>query len=127
MQLAPHEVVAPAYEHVDAFVPSHAPAQGLPPSSAPPPRHAARVPCGAPVTVVHVPMLPPTSHAWHCPVHPVLQHTPSMHTPLAHWLLVSHEVPLAAVVPHVPRLHVAGDAQSVFVAHVVAQLPLSHA
>jgi len=108
-------------------VPSHAPAQGLPPSSALLPRHAARVPCGAPAIVLQVPMLPPTSHAWHCPVHPVLQHTPSMQTPLVHWLPVPHEVPLAAVVPHVPRLHVAGEAQSVFVAQVVAQLPLSHA
>jgi hypothetical protein len=127
LQLTPQEVVAPAYEHADALVPSHVPAQGLPPSSALPPRHAARVPCGAPVTVVQVPTLPPTSHAWHCPVHPVLQHTPSTQTPLAHWPFVSHEVPLAAVVPHVPRLHVAGDAQSVFVAQVVTQLPFSHA
>jgi hypothetical protein len=126
LQLAPHVVVGPGKTHAAAFVPLHAPAHALPPSSCSP-AHAARAPCGAPVTVVHVPIWPATSHAWHCCGHAALQQTPSTQKPLAQLPFASHEVPLAALVPHVPRLQVAGGAQSVLVAHVVTQLPSLHA
>jgi hypothetical protein len=79
------------------------------------------------VTVVHVPIWPVTSHAWHCCGHAELQQTPSTQKPLAQSPFTSHEVPLAALVPQVPRLHVAGGAQSVLVAQVVVQLPSLHA
>jgi hypothetical protein len=49
---------------------------------APVPTHAVRVPRGAPLTAMHVPTLPATLHASHCPVHSVSQHTPSAHFPV---------------------------------------------
>jgi hypothetical protein len=55
-----------------------------------------------------------------------LQHTPSAQTPLEQSALVSHVVPFAAAEPHVPRLHCAGGAQSLDVAHVVPHVPFEH-
>jgi hypothetical protein len=53
--------------------------------------HAERVPCGAPeARVVHVPMLPETSHAWHWPPQALLQQTPSVQTPLVHSFAAPH-------------------------------------
>jgi hypothetical protein len=44
----------------------------------PVPAHAVRVlPCTAPATATHVPTLPPTSHASHCPLQALSQQTPS--------------------------------------------------
>ena len=57
----------------------------------PVPAQAARVPRGEPVTVVQVPGT--TSQAWHWPVHPERQHTPSTQKP------VPQSVPLVQVCP----------------------------
>lgn len=45
---------------------------------------AARPPCGAPTTATHRPTEPVTSHASHCPLHLVSQHTESAQEPEAH-------------------------------------------
>jgi hypothetical protein len=45
----------------------------VPPQVEPPPLHAVREPCGVPLTNVQLPTEPPTSHAWHWPVHALLQ------------------------------------------------------
>ncbi|MEN9797931.1 MAG: hypothetical protein RL653_1627 [Pseudomonadota bacterium] len=37
-------------------------------------------------TLVQVPTLPARLHDWHVPPHAALQHTPSTHCPLVHWL-----------------------------------------
>jgi hypothetical protein len=70
--VAPHTVVAPGYVHAEPLVPSHAPAH------IPIPSHALRIPCGASMTEKQCPKCPATSHAWHCPLHELSQHTPSM-------------------------------------------------
>jgi hypothetical protein len=55
--------------HVFCTIPSHCPIpHGLAPLG-----HAVLVPCGAPVTAVHVPTEFVTSHAAHCPVQDVSQ------------------------------------------------------
>ncbi len=59
--------------------PSQAPPQALPSVV-----QAARAPCGAPTTSVHVPTEPSASQAWHCPPHAALQQTPSAQTPEWH-------------------------------------------
>lgn len=46
--------------------------------------HAARPAWGAPLTGVHVPTEPARSQASHCPLHPVLQQTPSAQRPDRH-------------------------------------------
>ena len=43
----------------------------------PNPAHAARPPCAPPLTAVHTPALPATSHASHWPVQAASQQTPS--------------------------------------------------
>jgi hypothetical protein len=74
-------VDAPGYVQAVA-VPPH-----MPPHAVPSVAHAARDPCGAPdVSVVHVPTWPVASHAWHCPEQAVVQHTPSTHSFVVHWL-----------------------------------------
>jgi hypothetical protein len=56
------------------------------------PVHAASVlPEG---TLVQVPMLPATLHAWQVPAQALLQQTPSTQLPLAHWLELVHVCPL---------------------------------
>jgi hypothetical protein len=53
-------VVTPGSVHAVALAPLQLPWHG------PAPAQATRLPCGAPLgTVVHVPTLPTTSHAWH--------------------------------------------------------------
>jgi hypothetical protein len=80
------------------------PAPGYAPHASPPlhveahpplPGQGVRVPCGAPLTVVHVPFAPVTSHAWHCALHAVSQHTPSTQCPLVQSQSVLQTVPFA--------------------------------
>jgi hypothetical protein len=109
--LAPHdtpagELATPA--HDDVVVPSHAgAAHGFEPAG-----HAAREPCGCPLTGTHVPCAPVASHAWHSPVHAELQQNPSTHSLLLHALACVHEVPLLCFGTHTPTLHQASTAQS---------------
>jgi hypothetical protein len=56
-------------------------------------------------TLPQVPSEPPVSaavHAWHVPVHAVLQQTPLAQKPLPHWLLPVHGSPMAPMA-HVPE------------------------
>jgi hypothetical protein len=64
--LEPHGLLEPGNLQLVVVTPSHAWPHAVP---APVPPHAARVPCGAPSTGVHVPTEPGTSHAWHCDPH----------------------------------------------------------
>jgi hypothetical protein len=50
-------------------------------------------------------------HAWHSPVHAVLQHTPSVHEPLRQFAPLTHGEPLAPVQAPAP-LHTAVPAHS---------------
>jgi hypothetical protein len=59
--------------------------------------HAVRLPCGAPRTGLHFPTFPGTSHAAHCPLHALSQHTESTQNPLAHSELVVHDTALRFV------------------------------
>lgn len=73
------------------WVPSHDEPQ------VPEPAHAVRsadAVCAGPITATHVPTLPTTSQAWHCPLHAELQQTPSTQLLLAHSLPAAHAVPL---------------------------------
>ena len=65
----------------------------MPPQALPSEAHACRAPRGAPITFVHVPAEPGTSQAWHCPLQAVAQHTPSTHSPLAHWFTPPQATP----------------------------------
>lgn len=56
----------------------------LPPHSVPSLAHDGRPPTGEPLTAVHVPAEPATPHDSHCPVHPLLQQTPSAQLPDVH-------------------------------------------
>jgi hypothetical protein len=66
--------------------------------------HAARPPCGAPTTGRQRPERPVAastmSHASHCPVHAVSQHTPSTQWPEPHSASAPHVEPLNSM--HVP-------------------------
>jgi hypothetical protein len=55
--------------------------------------HAARPPVGAPVTGEHVPAFAGTTHDPHCPVHALLQQTPSTQKPDVHWFAPPHVAP----------------------------------
>jgi hypothetical protein len=70
---------------------------------APLPAHFGRAPRGSPATGAHVPRLPGTSHAWHCPAQVELQQTPSTQRPLPQEEAVApvHVPPLGSL--HVPR------------------------
>jgi hypothetical protein len=80
---APHAIDDPTNPaHCARTAPSHcAAAQTF---AALPRGHASRPPWGAPTTGEHVPSLPDTSHASHCPVQAPLQQYPSTQNPLAH-------------------------------------------
>ena len=81
LQLAVRQLVDVDGNVQPSDVPSHDPPQGAVPA----PVHAPRVPCGCPlVRRVHVPTLPPTSHASHDAPHVVSQQTPSMQFPDVH-------------------------------------------
>jgi hypothetical protein len=98
VQLAPRQAVSPAgYAHDTALVPSQTPPQALPSEV-----QACRAPCGAPTTLVHCPSEPGTSHASHCPLHALVQHTPSTHGPEAHWFDPLHATPGPAFAVHTP-------------------------
>jgi hypothetical protein len=71
-------------------VPSHVGPHVVP---APAPEHAERDPCGEPLTALHVPTLPVTSHAAHCELQPVSQHTPSTQKLDAHSVEMVHAAP----------------------------------
>ena len=79
------------------FCPSQAPAQGGPSTS-----HAVRVPWGAPATAVQVPTALATSHASHCPLHAVLQHTWSAQWPEPHCESPAHAAPALSFATHTP-------------------------
>jgi hypothetical protein len=85
-------------------LPSHC---RLPQSFAASASHAARAPCGAPTTGVHVPTWPETSHAAHASAHAWSQHTPSTQLPLPHSLAVAQLVPstFAQLPGGLPALH----------------------
>ena len=80
------------------------------PHAVPAPAHAARWPCGSPFTCEHRPWAAATSHAWHCPVHAVLQQKPSTQKPVSHWSPAAHAAPFSVVLEHNPD----------------TQLPLTH-
>ena len=65
----------------------------LPPQTEPSVAQAARLPCGAPIAVEHVPTLPARLHASHWPVHARPQQTPSTHSPEAHSMSAAQAVP----------------------------------
>jgi hypothetical protein len=89
LQMAPVQtVVAVGYVQAVADAPLQAPAQ-----VACVPVHAGREPRGVPVTVTHVPALPPSLQAWHWPPQALLQQTPSAQTPLEHSVPDAHVVP----------------------------------
>ena len=71
---APHVVDEVGYVQLVSVTPSHVGPQLVP---TPVPLHADRVPWGSPITAEQVPTWPPTSHAWHWPLHAESQHTPS--------------------------------------------------
>lgn len=85
-----------------------------------------RVPCGGPTTAVHVPALPPTSHASHWPVHVDEQQTPSTHLPEPHCVPEVQTTPSPREqVPTPFALQVAGATQELLPQHVLStQLPL---
>jgi hypothetical protein len=55
-------------------------------------------------TGLHVPTLPATLQASQAPPHAELQHTPSTHWPLPHWLLAEQAVLLVCLGTHAPAL-----------------------
>jgi hypothetical protein len=73
----PQVTFGPGKAHVFPFVPSQKPPQALEP------RHPGRPARGAPTTLVHSPMWPTWSHAWHWPSQAVSQQTPSTQLPSA--------------------------------------------
>jgi hypothetical protein len=85
---ARHCVAAPGYVQLAAFEPLQAPPQADPSDV-----HAARVPWGAPDTVLQMPSPPLTSHAWHCPLQALPQQNPSTQNPVAHSPLPPQAVP----------------------------------
>lgn len=92
---ARHDVVLGGYTQAVRLVPLQ-----LPPHDVPAPVHAARIPRGTPVAAVHVPTLPSRLHASHCPLQPVLQHTPSTQLPLLHSRVAEHVPPLGRFGTH---------------------------
>jgi len=89
----PHDVSVPTRLVQDvALVPSHIfELQTLFGSDC---AQAGRVPTGGPLIVTQVPTLPAVLHAWHWPVHALLQQTPSTHVvPVAHVSVAEHSAP----------------------------------
>ncbi len=62
------------------------------------------LPCPPAATGLHMPTLPARLHASHAPPQAALQHTPSTHWPLPHWLLVEHATPFVCLGTHAPAL-----------------------
>jgi hypothetical protein len=70
---ARHSTPCPGYTQESRLVPSQNPPHALPSVT-----HGVRAPRGEPLgTGLHLPSLPPTSQASHCPAHRASQHTPS--------------------------------------------------
>ena len=59
------------------------------------------------------------SHAWHCPVHALLQQTPSTQNEDVHCVPEVHADPFESFPPHVPPMHVSPATQSVSTVHDV--------
>jgi hypothetical protein len=98
------------------------------PHAAPAPAHAFRWPCGSPFTCEHRPCVAATSHAWHCPVHAVLQQTPSTQKPVMHWSPAVQAAPFSPVLEHNPSTqwsltHWSSAVQLVAVASLATQWP----
>ena len=55
-------------------------------------------------TGLHVPTLPATLHASQEPEQALLQHTPSTHWPLPHWLADEQVAPFCCLGTHAPAL-----------------------
>ncbi len=87
---APHAVAGVANLHAVVVTPSHAAPQLVGVAV-----HALRDPCGAPFAGEHVPIAPLTSQAWHCPVQPLSQQTPSTQKPEPHSVEVVHATAFA--------------------------------
>jgi hypothetical protein len=92
----PHAMALPGYAHADGSPPSHLPWH------IPMPAHATRGGRGAPITVLHVPTLPASAQAWHCPPHGESQQTPSTQKPLVHWFACAQALPFAPCATHTP-------------------------
>jgi hypothetical protein len=87
-----HVVELLGYVQPSTFPIAHVPVHAAPAA----PVHAGRIPCGVPVTAVHLPGEPGTSHAWHCPLHALSQQRPStQYKPLAQTLPAPHAEPIA--------------------------------
>ncbi len=88
--------------------------------------HGARVPRGAPATLLQVPFVPSTSQAWHCPSQLLSQQTPSTQNPVPQSAWAVHCAPLLFL--QVPFAVVSGPAQVSSVAHVAEpqQNPSTH-
>lgn len=67
----PQTWLAPGLRHEVSEVPSHVPPH------LPVPVHRVREPRGSPVTILQLPTLSASLHAWHTPSQSALQHTPS--------------------------------------------------
>jgi hypothetical protein len=123
-EAARHAVVAPGYAHAVIDVPLQVPPHG----AAPAPAHGARAPTGAPTTAEQVPTFPATLHAWHCPPHAALQHTPSTQLPFAHSPAAAQAAPFARGTSHAcAALQKRPAAQSATVVQVVLQVVVAQA
>ena len=70
------------------------------------------MPCGAPVTLVHEPTLPGTSHAWHWPLQAWLQQNPSAQWAFLHALESVQAAPSSSLPMHWPPEQYEPAAQS---------------
>lgn len=90
----------------------------VPPHVVPLPAQSPRVPCGCPlVTCEQTPSAVGRSHAWHLPLHSLLQHVPSTQCPLVHSVELEQLAP-SGLVPQLIETHVAGALQSPMPLHV---------
>jgi hypothetical protein len=99
----------------------------LPPQDVPSLAQAARAPWGAPATGLHVPTLPATLQASHCPPQATLQHTPSTHCPVPHWFAALQAAPGPTLGRHVPPEHQEAALQSASPPQVPRQAVAPHA
>jgi hypothetical protein len=83
---------------------------------------AARLPCGSPVTLEHLPSSPLTSQAWHCDTQVVSQQTPSTQWLDAHSLEAVHALPSTSFGAHPCGEQYAVAIQSRSVAHMSRQV-----
>lgn len=88
------------------------------------PSHAARGPCGWPLTGLHVPSEPATSQASHCPAHALSQHTPSVQIPEVQSVAFVQAPPFALLTQR-PPVQLAPTAQSWSVLHDVPHLTVA--